>query len=735
MFEFFKKTKQDSSKKDYYLGLLLKEEEGIAMILEAESDSSSIKKLDELKFKYSDSWEKIVEDVDEVLYKLESAHAIHIDKLIYFLYSFLVDQNTHEIKKPYKTKLGLVSKELELKLLGFIELHEGISIYLKRKEESPLTSIIIELGKASISLFIYKSGESVFSETGARTEDVTEDIKSIFSHISGKLILPSRIILYDSDKLEEESERVINHKWDENLFIQIPRVEIISDEEINEAILQSVGHQIFNYDEKISSKKDIEARVDNVMGFMIGEDVKDTEEVGDVEEKKPKSKRHFEKKARAEETVVEEIIEETDLKTKEFEESKAEGTPLKNKIMGAVGLLSDQLNKVKNAVAKSVLKVGARPKLTFIAVAGIFLITLAIFAVLYFFHNATITVFFEGKKEDKKFEVEGILNKPSDKKRLEIVKLEESVSTSESVDTTGKKTIGEKAKGEVTIHNWEGAEKTFKKGILMSSSSGIKFILDNEVKVASASEIQVGVKQTGKAKASTTAVELGTEGNIDKNQKLKIEDFSTNSYFASPNESFTGGSKKDVRTVSKEDLKKVKDNAIKKMKTEESKISKSKLSGRKVINQLTSIDLTKEKYSKEVGEEGKTLTLNASGKLVFYAYDDKDLKIIIVEAFSSIVPKDYEISTKNVSFRISDARKKDKDIIITVEAIVLSLQKVEKDNILNDIAGKDTKDIERLIKEKYKGRGFDAHIDSPIPPLNSRMPYFKKNINFKIEAL
>ncbi len=62
---FTKKTLTE----DLYLGLFLKEEEGIAMVLRAKNGKMVIEEKE--KFVYSNGWDNLTEDVDEVLFKIE----------------------------------------------------------------------------------------------------------------------------------------------------------------------------------------------------------------------------------------------------------------------------------------------------------------------------------------------------------------------------------------------------------------------------------------------------------------------------------------------------------------------------------------------------------------------------------------------------------------------------------------------------------------------------------------
>ena len=55
--------------KEFYLGIFLKEDQGIVMIFLKENGRLEL--IDREKFTYTNGWENLTDDVDEALYKLE----------------------------------------------------------------------------------------------------------------------------------------------------------------------------------------------------------------------------------------------------------------------------------------------------------------------------------------------------------------------------------------------------------------------------------------------------------------------------------------------------------------------------------------------------------------------------------------------------------------------------------------------------------------------------------------
>ena len=187
---FFQKRKIEQG---VFFGLFLKESEAIALVLKMHNSQLTL--IDEEKFTYSNGWNNLAEDIDQVILKLEQKVNITIKDTIFFLYSNLIDEKTKEVKKEFFAKIKELVKKLDLKALGYIECYEAVKYILEKKEEIPLSTILIELDQANLSLFIYKRGQIVFVRTITFTGNLIDDLLTCFQEIKGKFVLPSRIVL------------------------------------------------------------------------------------------------------------------------------------------------------------------------------------------------------------------------------------------------------------------------------------------------------------------------------------------------------------------------------------------------------------------------------------------------------------------------------------------------------------------------------------------------------------
>jgi len=177
---FFSNKKQ----KEFYLGIFLKESQGIVMIFLKENGRLEL--VDREKFTYTNGWENLTNDVDEALYKLEKNLDLEIKKTIIFVYSHLVDEKIGDIKQVYLQKIKQLIKSLDLRPMGYIECFEAISFYLQKEDKGSLTAILIEIDKTQVGIFTYIGGKIESKKILGRTDNIIADLTEGFEEIKKK---------------------------------------------------------------------------------------------------------------------------------------------------------------------------------------------------------------------------------------------------------------------------------------------------------------------------------------------------------------------------------------------------------------------------------------------------------------------------------------------------------------------------------------------------------------------
>ncbi|MBI4004556.1 hypothetical protein HY358_00290 [Candidatus Roizmanbacteria bacterium] len=660
-------------KKEAQFGLLIKESGGVGFIFEKTYNQLRVLAREQVEF--TNGWDNLIEHVDELLFSLEQRTKTHVDEVIFFVFSHLIDQKTKEIQKSHLALFKNLVKNLDVRPLGYIECSDAVMEFLKKHNETHLNAVLIEVDVANISIFVFKAGSKVCGRSIARTDSIVDDLESAFADISREVMLPSRIIIYDSDDLHEESTAIVSHHWDSKLFVQFPRVEVLAQEDIYKSLFNIFEEQVMRFSPSVAQAE--KAPQEEVLGFAIGRDVE-----------------------RKQEKIVRQK---------------------KNNTLFSIVL---PMKSLAHLFPKMRL-----PRWYPIGITAIIGLSLLLFSIEYFFHKVRINVLFPSRSISKSVDFTN---------ELKINNATTSAELSEKRKTTGKRDIGEKAKGEVVINNFDETSKVITKGTSLETN-GIKFTLDDDMSVASGSSSIVGgnkVTTPGKSKAKITAFELGSEGNITKGQTFKVADYKTSTLFAMNESAFTGGSKKQVQTVAKQDIESLKEAILQKGKEQAiTEIESTMKEDTGLLDTLTTSSLSNVQSSKEVGEEANEMLLKAHVNTQYYTYSMSDVRTLLKKTLDSEVPSGYTLHENNIQFKIKEVKRNKNLLAVGMEVEASALKDVSSNEILDKIAGKKQSELELVLKKEFQASAYEIKPKFPIFVFNSWIPFFKKNIELKISSL
>ncbi|OGK19712.1 hypothetical protein A3D80_01890 [Candidatus Roizmanbacteria bacterium RIFCSPHIGHO2_02_FULL_40_13b] len=734
MLDFFKKKGGET--RELYMGLVLKESDGLVLLLEIDTETKTIHTLDQKKFTYTNSWEHLTEDVDQVLFELEKRNSVEIEKTVLFLYSHLIDQEKKSVKPQYKTKIRDMASELGLEIVGYAQFHEAVSLYYHQIEMTPLSAIIIELDGAAVSIFVYKAGALQHAQTIAQTNDFIADLEAVFKSQNGSF-LPTRMILYDSTDLEDMSDKIMNHTWDEKLFIQIPKVEILPEEQLTIALTACFSKQMFE-DIPTSSIGEEESRVLEAAsaGALIDSTDESKQDLEPEQVTKESASPPLDPSPPPLEPPISGFLVGEDIALQEGEDADSdivEEMAVEIPKSAYNDLLNNDLPVKKHMKLPSFTFPSlSLPKISFkygmpaLVIIGFVLIFISLFSLFYLFHKATITLYYKTPTIVKDVVIGGIA----------VEKMTKQTSDSEKVNATGKNTIGEKAKGEITVYNLEKQEKTIKKGTMLKTDAGVAFTLDSDVKVASASSSTTSGGDvtivTGKQKVNSTASEIGETGNISKDTKLTFDGINSDVQRAIAFATFTGGSKKNITTVSRNDYDLLKKKVVSKITSQANSLLKDSSPNKKVLTQLIQTKFISEAYSSEVGEEATDVSLNAKVDVLLYIYDVVQVRDRIKSTITDVIPQNYKLESSKILYSVKKAVQKDTKVTLTLHIVASPEYDIDTKKVVVAARGTSQVALEDSLKNIFHTSGYQISIDSVLPFLKNRLPFFEKNITVAI---
>ena len=609
-----------------YLGIQLKEDRGSVFLLKINENKTDI--LVKETFVFSNAWDNLAEDIDEVLYRFELKGYKTPDEVIFFVYGFAIEKFKREIKKEYLLKIKNLVKNLELKPLGYIESQESVINLVETRDKIPTSAVLIEIGKTLLNLYFYKNGSMIYSDQTSRTENLINDTLQLFEKIKKENSIPPRVILYDGKEIDIKISEIISQGWGNEIFIHPPKVEVCKEDEILQSMIDIFSQKMLS---KYAPKKAIKEKKE-IMGFLINDDI------GKKEQK---------------------TVTDKEINTGFIDE------PFTNKYLDGLKANTTSFINFFRRIFSNIA--GIKYFKSVLSVIGLLLVIGGVFLIELYFHKADVTIFVKSQ----------ILNKELLIDKLNIQSSVKTIPISLSKKTTGKKETGEKAKGEVTIHNFDNVEKKFDKGTILKVGDLI-YLTDDDIKVASSSlTIDSSAKLPGKNKIKITAQNIGSNFNLDSNRKFSIADLSETDYFAINENPITGGNRKEVVIVSQNDIDNLKEQALKEGEKKSKDNSILKLEeGYLPINLLTETSLASTTYNKELGEEANNLSLKGNIQISYEYYKNSDLINETYKDLLGSVKSNFSLSKNNITYKITKGIEKNGKVILTVKSEAKALEKV-----------------------------------------------------------
>ncbi len=754
---------------DYFLALILRNEAVKAVIFQ--KSESTLKYLNQGQAHFATtiedaSMEEFLNALDKAITSAESVLPQNVEahKTLYGLKDSWVEDN--KIKKDYLEKLKKAGEELALDPIGFLVFSESIVNLLQKEEGAPVTAILTEVGEKLVTVSLVKAGRILEVRSSEIHESVAFTVDTILKHLQTPEVMPSRIIVFNGGA-KDLSQEFIGHKWSKSLpFLHLPQtLSLPKDSDIKAVLLgaatQMGANLIFDHTKPIITNDNFEEVEKETVLRPNEEEAKHEEAAGEIEKPKElENKENLEQidqdnsldyfgfsttdiaktqppiiSKAAENIPSEVLIKETEEIPDEvkFEEEKKDGVPALG-VMTAEKAKKFSLNLPKLiSPIMAMLKVnGAKDKKIFLIIGSIVIAALAIYFLFIFQTKAEVTISVNPKQESKTlsvtFEPEGTTNLTDNTIAATIIPIDETGSV--TISTTGKKDVGNKAKGKVTIFNNDtDGSVTLPAGTTITSSNGLKFDLDSQVKVGSASGDLFSGTKPGTADVNVTAESIGTESNLPSDTKFTVG--SSKTVAAKNDNAFSGGTKKSVTVVSKNDIAKAEENLPKELANKAKSDIQSKVNkGETVLPDFVSTDLTSEKFSKKVEEEASNLTLNATVSFNYLSFKDSDLSDLAAKLFND---SNFNIQKSNLTTSAKDIKVlKTKDISadLTINAKLFPI--IDVTSLTKEIAGVDVLKAKNTLGNQTNVQNVEINVHPNLPFIASKLPKNPNNIKINI---
>lgn len=758
---------------NYYLSLLLSEEKVIAIVLQeiegvlrvvGTNEHSLPAYLEQIPH------EDLIEILDQTISHAEEMLPpnIETEKTIFGVKASWVDEK--KIKKEHLSHLKKICEDLSLQPIGFMVISEAISLLLSKEEGAPLSAILAEIHSKDITLTLFRASKIVETHSGHIEGSIPQSVDRLLHHFTID-VLPSRIIILDGQHDDTLAQELLTHHWSKSIpFLHVPQISLLPSGFDGKAMIYGAGEQMnFSVNEALGDLKIQTVGSEDTASKPKPKDESNSEDTGHHSYQTPAGDITHEDPINNQDNfgfVTDQDIEKstnhtrpsltiksgsktTSHTTQEMQNITKSGDVLylhspeeslgnnerKGVVPAPLSILSALLNKHK-LPNLPFISLPSVPKL-FLILPAIIILLITLGAFYLATVRAIVTLQMEPKKIDDSMTVTLSANSENDlsQKILATQEIRTELEGTDSISTTGKKDIGDKAKGTITLYNNTDNKTTITSGTIISSSNDLAYITSDDVSIASASG-DASSPKPGTASVKVVAKNIGSEYNLPSNTKFSIEGF-TSSSLAGKNESaFSGGSKKSVTVVDKKDIDNLIEKLTKQLENKAKETLKDKAgAGQQILPVFTAATLSKKSFNADVGEEASKLTLKGTVTFTTLAYKTEDLGKIAQAAIQGKYNQDLSLSDKGIVTELQDIKpKKNGDATASLVMDAGLLPKIDKTSIVQQITGKSFLDATSYLQTLPQVSGAVIELSPSIPLIPKILPQVSQNIEIKIKT-
>lgn len=306
-----------------------------------------------------------------------------------------------------------------------------------------------------------------------------------------------------------------------------------------------------------------------------------------------------------------------------------------------------------------------------------------------------------------------------------------------SAKATGKKDMGEKATGTVTIFNeWDSLSHTLAAGTKVRSKSGNEYVLTEDVVVPGASSSVSAGKSVIAAGQVTAKVQASAAGDgyniaattftipsLPKAQQEKI--------YATSSATFTGGTTNIVTVVTQSDIDTLTENT--KKKNSEEAVSKVKESAGDQIVLDQALQVVSQQATPSVAADtaGDALEVTVIGSYKAITFSTEDHKQLVEQLLGNKIPQGQELAQSGEDVAIDTSQIElslvaDDKLELTTQLKAFTVANFNKDLVQRSLIGNAPSSAEEVIKKQIPS--LERVETSVTPSWWPRLPFLSKNL-------
>lgn len=751
--KIFDKMNRHGNDEEVYLALVIGQKKVKSGIWSLGSEDEKILAYGSFETWGGDSAEELIVAADSSIAKavasLPEVSKIQPNKVILGLPQLWLEGD--DVKKEKKEILQTLCRKLLLSPQGFLVTPEAVTFFLKKQEGELASAILVNLEETEIIVSLITRGKFLGSRIISRSDNLALDLEEGLLRFEIQGDFPPRIILIDGENLNRAAQILVSYPWinpgreGKTNFLQLPKVESAPENFEISAIVSSGSREI-----RPKGEREI-AKPQELPSLQKPQDIQETQEPHELAAPEVIIKEDFgfvegKDVLQGVETTLEENREEVPPESVQnnFSQEHLEEDDPKQTIFSPVKkvkiLFKPKINLRFLRYVLMPFKFLGKGVLPFLL--GIFLIAGLLGVTYWGVVKAEVNLFVQPSRieEEADFSVStGASTISLEEMVLPAVEVSVEVSDNKQAEVKGKKTVGDKAGGEIVIYNGTDKARIYGKGAVIKGPGGLKFVLVQETSVPSKTtdlNASPPIDKWGEKKVGVEAAEIGTQYNISANSSLVLESLpATGSGLLIKNpEAFSGGTSREIQAVSKEDKTGLQKDLFVLLEEKAKNEITSKVSSQgHLLPDSIELKNKTEKFNHEVGDEAGQLSLETKAFFRAYFFKDEDIRKMGDELISPLIPENYgkEPVKEEKDFALKDKKKNLYHAKFTRDFLPV----VNEEEIGRQLRAKSFKKAKGIIEETKVVAGYEIVIKPKLLSRLGLLPFKTENIKVTVKGI
>lgn len=630
-----------------------------------------------------DSEDSCLAAVDQGLQQLGRV----VDQVHQTLFALSTDWvNAYGITAARKPLFQRLSKDLSLQPVGFVVITEAIVQYLLEIQGAPLHGFLIEVAATDMVVALVKNGKLGQVERVGKSDSPISDFTEALARFQDPT-LPAKFVLFSAVLTDQETEEIRQKLFEQDwksthAFQQTPVIEVLAESKLAEAIVLTGGRAYAEQKHLLPT------------GTFTAQQHQPAEKPSHM----------------ATAAMVSDSMALAEIPSAESNIEEAELVPIDDTAV---------LHQTPHRPVGKFVAIGV--------ILGLFVLAASTFVFAQTMMKADLLLQLDHKTLAK--DVTLTLDPAASASDVSQLLLKANLVTQEAsgelaTPATGKKIIGDKAKGTVTIFNRTASDKTFDAGTKLSNGKFI-YLTDSAVTIASASTGSNFQTNPGTKEVAVTAQDIGPESNLAKDKDLNIESFSIDTYVARTSTDLAGGSSREILAVSQVDRDKLLTELKRTLADQAYQDLKSQAASGMYIVPTNQVKVSQASYSAEVGKETNTVSLNMTLSAQALQYQVSDLQPFAEQLLSQDVPAQYKLDPESVQLLSTPQEASSSSAAVKLDANISGTAVPELDihELKEQLLGKDASAAQQQIRQITGVKSFTlTRTPSWLEMINPKLP-------------